>query len=80
MTTRDPLAPAFGALTAAGVAFRVVEADAVAAGRADLELAAPDVAAAVAALTPLGFGTAAHFPGHIILGTPSGLELHLRAG
>ena len=33
MTTRDPLAPAFGALTAAGIAFRVVEADAVAAGR-----------------------------------------------
>ena len=53
MTTRDPLAPAFGALTAAGIAFRVVEAAAVAAGRADLELAAPDVAAAVAALTPL---------------------------
>lgn len=80
MTARDPLAPAFGALTAAGIAFRVVEADAVAAGRADLELAAPDVAAAVAALTPFGFGTAAHYPGHIILGTPSGLELHLRAG
>ena len=79
MTPRDQFAGAFGALTAAGIAYRVVEADAVAATRADIELGALDVAAAVASLTPLGFGTAAHYPGHIILGTPSGLELHLRA-